>query len=76
VRAGCLEAVLGLAIYAKRHADVWDAAAALLRDHSAELSAHRQVGGEANNTVRALAAAVTLRTAVFVPLVWGFVLET
>lgn len=41
VRAGCLEAVLGLAIYAKHHADVWDAAAALLRDHSGELSGHR-----------------------------------
>lgn len=46
VRAGCLEAVLGLAIYAKQHADVWDAAAALLREHSGELSSHRmQVGG-------------------------------
>ena len=45
VRAGCLEAVLGLAIYAKQHADVWDAAAALLREHSGELSVHRmQVG--------------------------------
>ena len=42
VLAGCLEAVLGLAIYAKQHADVWDAAAALLREHSSELSAHRQ----------------------------------
>jgi hypothetical protein len=42
VRAGCLEAVLGLAIYAKQHSDVWDAAAALLRDHGGELSAHRQ----------------------------------
>lgn len=42
VRAGCLEAVLGLAIYAKQHADVWDAAAALLRSHAGELSAHRQ----------------------------------
>lgn len=41
VRAGCLEAVLGLAIYAKQHADVWDAAAALLRDHATDLSAHR-----------------------------------
>lgn len=41
VRAGCLEATLGLAIYAKRHSDVFDAAAALLRDHSKELSAHR-----------------------------------
>lgn len=41
VRAGCLEATLGLAIYAKRHADVWDAAAALLRDHTKELSTHR-----------------------------------
>lgn len=42
IRAGCLEAVLGLAIYAKQHADVWDAAAALLREHPNELSAHRQ----------------------------------
>ena len=42
VRAGCLEAVLGLAIYAKAHGDVWDAAAALLRCHASELSAHRQ----------------------------------
>ena len=41
VRAGCLEAVLGLSIYAKRHADVWDAAAALLRDHTKDLSPHR-----------------------------------
>lgn len=41
VRAGCLEATLGLAIYAKRHSDVFDAAAALLRDHSIELSTHR-----------------------------------
>jgi len=41
VRAGCLEATLGLAIYAKRHGDVWDAAAALLREHSASLSPHR-----------------------------------
>ena len=41
VRAGCLEAVLGLAIYSKHHADVWDAAAALLREHAGELSAHR-----------------------------------
>lgn len=41
VRAGCLEATLGLAIYAKRHCDVFDAAAALLRDHSKELSTHR-----------------------------------
>ena len=41
VRAGCLEATLGLAIYAKRHADVWDAAAALLRDHTNQLSNHR-----------------------------------
>ncbi|GAB4823676.1 hypothetical protein N2152v2_010722 [Parachlorella kessleri] len=42
VRAGCLEAVLGLAIYAKAHADVWDCAAALLREHPADLSSHRQ----------------------------------
>ena len=41
VRAGCLEATLGLAIYAKRHGDVWDAAAALLREHSRDLSTHR-----------------------------------
>ncbi|KAL4423746.1 hypothetical protein ABPG75_001047 [Micractinium tetrahymenae] len=41
VRAGCLEAVLGLAIYAKHHTDVWDAAGALLRDHASELGAHR-----------------------------------
>jgi hypothetical protein len=41
VRAGCLEAVLGLAIYSKQHADVWDSAAALLREHTGELSAHR-----------------------------------
>lgn len=34
-------ATLGLAIYAKRHADVWDAAAALLRDHCQHLSSHR-----------------------------------
>lgn len=34
--------MLGLAIYAKQHTDVWDAAAALLRQHSGELSAHRQ----------------------------------
>lgn len=42
MRAGCLEAVLGLAIYSKAHADVWDCAAALLREHPGELSAHRQ----------------------------------
>ncbi|KAL6781628.1 hypothetical protein ACKKBF_B08795 [Auxenochlorella protothecoides x Auxenochlorella symbiontica] len=42
VRAGCLEAILGLAIYAKQHAEVWEAAAVLLRDHPAELSPHRQ----------------------------------
>lgn len=41
VKAGILEATLGLAIYASRHADVWDAAAALLREHSHELSEHR-----------------------------------
>ena len=41
VKAGILEATLGLAIYAKRHADVWDAAAALLREHSKEISRHR-----------------------------------
>lgn len=41
VKAGILEATLGLAIYAKRHADVWDAAAALLREHSREISNHR-----------------------------------
>ncbi len=41
VKAGILEATLGLAIYAKRHADVWDAAAALLREHSNEVSRHR-----------------------------------
>jgi len=41
VKAGILEATLGLAIYASRHADVWDAAAALLREHSHELSQHR-----------------------------------
>ena len=41
VKAGILEATLGLAIYANRHADVWDAASALLRDHSALLSPHR-----------------------------------
>ena len=34
-------ATLGLAIYAKRHADVWDAAAALLREHCHHLSSHR-----------------------------------
>lgn len=34
-------ATLGLAIYAKRHGDVWDAAAALLRDHASSLSPHR-----------------------------------
>ena len=41
VKAGILEATLGLAIHAKRHADVWDAASALLREHSALLSPHR-----------------------------------
>lgn len=41
VKAGILEATLGLAIYANRHVDVWDAAAALLRQHSALLSPHR-----------------------------------
>ena len=41
VRAGCLEATLGLAIYAKHHADVFDTAAALLREHATELSSHR-----------------------------------
>ena len=41
VKAGILEATLGLAIYANRHADVWDAASALLREHSALLSPHR-----------------------------------
>lgn len=38
---GIRAATLGLAIYAKRHADVWDAAAALLREHCAYLSSHR-----------------------------------
>ena len=33
--------MLGLAIYSKQHADVWDSAAALLREHAAELSVHR-----------------------------------
>ena len=33
--------MLGLAIYSKQHADVWDSAAALLREHAGELSAHR-----------------------------------
>lgn len=42
VRAGCLEAILGLAIYAQQHTAVWDSAALLLRDHPAELSSHRQ----------------------------------
>ncbi len=41
VKAGILEATLGLAIHANRHADVWDAASALLREHSAHLSPHR-----------------------------------
>lgn len=41
MRAGCLESVLGLAMYAKQHTDVWDAASALLREHPGELSAHR-----------------------------------
>ena len=33
VRCGCIEGVLGTAILAGQHADVWDAAAMLLRDH-------------------------------------------
>ena len=41
VKAGILEATLGLAIYANRHTDVWDAASALLREHNAILSPHR-----------------------------------
>ena len=32
---------MGLAIYAKRHADVFDTASALLKEHSSELSTHR-----------------------------------
>jgi len=41
VKAGILEATLGLAIYASKHADVWDAAAALLREHGNHISQHR-----------------------------------
>ena len=33
VRCACIEAVLSTAILAQRHADVWDAAALLLREH-------------------------------------------
>ena len=33
VRCGCAEGVLATAILAARHADVWDAAALLLREH-------------------------------------------
>ena len=33
VRAACIEGVLSTAILASRHADVWDAAALLLREH-------------------------------------------
>lgn len=41
VKAGILEATLGLAIYASKHTDVWDAAAALLREHGNHISQHR-----------------------------------
>ena len=34
--------MLGLAIYSRQHTDVWDAAAALLREHPGDLSSHRQ----------------------------------
>ena len=33
VRCACIEAVLNTAILASQHADVWDAAALLLREH-------------------------------------------
>ena len=33
VRCACIEAVLSTAILAQRHANVWDAAALLLREH-------------------------------------------
>ena len=33
VRCGCIEGVLATAILAGQHADVWDAASLLLRDH-------------------------------------------
>ena len=33
VRCACIEGVLSTAILASRHADVWDAAALLLREH-------------------------------------------
>lgn len=33
VRCACIEGVLSTAILAQRHADVWDAAALLLREH-------------------------------------------
>ncbi|KAK9837091.1 hypothetical protein WJX81_002340 [Elliptochloris bilobata] len=42
VRCGCVEGVLATAILAGQHADVWDAAALLLREHSRDLSAARQ----------------------------------
>ena len=33
VRCGCIEGVLATAILAGQHADVWDAASMLLREH-------------------------------------------
>jgi hypothetical protein len=41
VRAACLESTLGMAILARKHAQVWDAASTLLREHYKEISTHR-----------------------------------
>ncbi|BDA44212.1 probable trafficking protein particle complex subunit 9 at N-terminal half [Coccomyxa sp. Obi] len=42
VRCGCIEGVLATAILAGQHADVWDAASLLLREHCRDLPPSRQ----------------------------------
>jgi hypothetical protein len=58
VRCGCVEGVLATAILAGQHADVWDAASMLLREHCRRAFFCRTLGGHISSRLAPVCSAL------------------